>query len=256
MIKSVCCIVFTKEILMKTEELVLNKERSVTLTAYIQKVGNEFSNIERRPAIIILPGGGYNFCSDREADPIAFVYLKAGFQVFILRYSVAEHKAWRNPLDDYEQAFSLICDKSKEWAVNTNKIAVIGFSAGGHLAGCAATVSKCKPNAAVLGYPVLNRETINFYSTEAPDVTACVDENTCPCFIFASRNDNTVPIANTIEFIDALNKKGVDFECHIYSDAPHGFSVADETVNAMALDMCSRTPNWTNDSVQWLKEVL
>ena len=241
---------------MKALELVLNEKRNVTLTAYIQKVGGAFEHIEKRPAIIILPGGGYYFCSDTEADPIAFVYMKAGFQVFILRYSVDEHKAWRNPLDDYEQAYKLICEKSEEWAVDTSKIAVIGFSAGGHLVGCAATISECKPNAAILGYPVLNRKTVDKYSTETPDVVASVDENTCPCFIFASRNDNTVPIENSIQFIDALNQNGVDFECHIYSDAPHGFSVADETVNAKAMDMCSRTPNWTADSVSWLKEIL
>lgn len=241
---------------MKAEEIVINKERNVTLTAYVQKTGGEFLNIKKRPAIIILPGGGYEFCSDREADPVAFVYLKAGFQAFVLRYSVGKHKEWSNPLDDYEQAYNLICEKSSEWAVDTDRIAVIGFSAGGHLAGCAATVSVCKPKAAILGYPVLNRVTADRFSSQAPDVVASVDENTCPCFVFASRNDNTVPVENSIEFISALNKNGVGYECHIYSDAPHGFSVADETVNAMALNMCSRTPSWTADSVAWLKETL
>ena len=241
---------------MKTQEIIINKERSAVLTAYIQKTGGEFSNIKNRPAIIVLPGGAYEFCSDREADPIALVYLKAGFQAFVLRYSVSEHKAWPNPLDDYEKAYKLICENSEEWGVDTERIAVIGFSAGGHLAGCAATVSACKPRAAILGYPVLNRATADRYSTAAPDVTECVDKNTCPCFVFASRNDTTVPIENTIEFINALNKNGVGFECHIYSDAPHGFSVADETVNAMEMDMCQRTPNWTSDSVSWLKEIL
>ena len=241
---------------MEIEKVVLNKKRNVSLTAYIQKVGGDFPQYEKRPAIIILPGGGYNFCSEREADPIAFIYLKAGFQAFILRYSVAKHKAWSNPFEDYEQAYELICKKSDKWAVDTDKIAVIGFSAGGHLAGCAATIAKHKPRAAILGYPVLNKETISFYSDIAPDVTACVDENTCPCFVFASRNDDLVPIENTIGFIGALNKHGVDFECHIYSDAPHGFSVADETVNDMALPMCSRTPNWTNDSSDWLRETM
>ena len=241
---------------MKAQEIVLNSQRNVTLTAYIQNVGGGFSHIQKRPAMIVMPGGGYYFCSDTEADPIAFVYMKAGFQVFILRYSVDEHKAWSNPLDDYEQAYKYICGRSEEWAVDTNRIAVIGFSAGGHLAGCAATISKCKPNAAILGYPVLNGETARYYNPSAPDVTQSVDENTCPCFIFASRNDNVVPIENSIGFIDALNKNGVGFECHIYSDAPHGFSVADETVNAQAMPMCSRTPSWTADSVAWLKEIL
>jgi acetyl esterase/lipase len=241
---------------MRVEELILNEERNVKLTAYIQKTDGEFPHIKKRPAMIVLPGGGYNFCSEREADPIAFVYLKAGFQVFILRYSVAEHKAWSNPLDDYEQAYKLICEKSEEWAVDTDKIAVIGFSAGGHLAGCAATISACKPKAAILGYPVLNRATTNFYSDYAPDVVSSVDENTCPCFIFASRNDNTVPIENTVEMLGALNKNGISYECHIYSDAPHGFSVADETVNDMGIPMCSRVPSWTGDSAQWLKETM
>ena len=241
---------------MKATEIIINKERNAVLTAYIQKTESEFSNIKKRPAIIVLPGGGYEFCSDREADPVAFVYLRAGFQVFVLRYSVAEHKAWQNPLNDYEKTYKLICENSKEWAVDTDKIAVIGFSAGGHLAGCAATVSACKPKAAVLGYAVLNKSTADWYSKDAPNVTASVDKSTCPCFIFASKNDKTVPIDNTIQFISALNNNGVDYECHIYSNAPHGFSVADETVNSKAMDMCSRVPGWTRDSVEWLKETM
>ena len=241
---------------MKAQKIIINKKRNAVMTAYLQKTLGEFSNIEKRPAIIILPGGAYEFCSDREADPVALVYLKAGFQAFVLRYSVGEHKAWRNPLDDYEKAYKLIYENSDEWGVDKNKIAVIGFSAGGHLAGCAATVSDCKPAAAILGYAVLNRKTAGFYSTEAPDVTKSVDKSTCPCFVFASRNDKTVPVENTIQMSDALNKNGVPYECHIYSDAPHGFSVADETVNAREMKMCSRTPNWTYDSVEWLKEIL
>ncbi|MFV0362638.1 MAG: hypothetical protein ACK5LL_06055 [Suipraeoptans sp.] len=75
---------------MNVEKIILNEERNVSLTAYLQAVGGEFRNIEKRPAILILPGGGYRMCSDREADPVAMAYLKAGYQVFILRYSVGE----------------------------------------------------------------------------------------------------------------------------------------------------------------------
>lgn len=84
-------------------------------------------------------------CSDREADPIAFPYLKAGYQAFILRYSVGKDSVWPNPMNDYEEAMELIREKSEEWHVLTDKIAVIGFSAGGILAGCAATMSE-KPS--------------------------------------------------------------------------------------------------------------
>lgn len=91
---------------MDVEKIVLNGERNVTLTAYTQPVEGEFNHISKRPAVLILPGGGYSMCSDREADPVAFPYLEAGYQAFILRYSVGEDSVWPNPLDDYEQAMA------------------------------------------------------------------------------------------------------------------------------------------------------
>jgi len=81
-------------------------------------------------------------CSDREADPVALEYAKAGFQTFVLRYSVGANAAWPQPLEDYEQAMKLIRDNSEKWFLDPNRVAVIGFSAGGHLAGCAATMAK------------------------------------------------------------------------------------------------------------------
>ena len=70
---------------MKTDFLVLNAERNVSLTVYLQPTGNEFRGVTARPAVLILPGGGYHFCSEREADAVAFPYLKAGYHAFILR---------------------------------------------------------------------------------------------------------------------------------------------------------------------------
>ena len=70
----------------------------------------------------------------------------------------------------------------------TDKIAVIGFSAGGHLAGCAATMSKNRPNAAILGYPVIDGDCARGYQATAPNVIAAVDEHTCPCFIFRHKD--------------------------------------------------------------------
>ena len=102
---------------MKTELLVLNEERNVTLTAYLQAVGGEFTGVTVRPAVLILPGGGYQACSDREADPVAFPYLKAGYHAFILRYSLKEQAEWPNPLCDYEQAMALIRAHADEWHI-------------------------------------------------------------------------------------------------------------------------------------------
>jgi len=239
---------------LKTETIVLNQERNVSLTTFIQAVGGEFGRIGRRPAVLVIPGGGYHFCSDREAEPVAFAYLKAGYQAFILRYSLNEQSVWPNPLDDYEQAMALIRQNAALWHVEADRIAVVGFSAGGHLAACAATMSRNRPNAAILGYPVIDGNCAREYQRTAPDVVAHVDENTCPCFVFATRTDNLVPASNTIHLIDALYRKEVAFESHIYSNGDHGLSTSDASIEDRPF--CERYSRWVSDSIAWLADVL
>ena len=240
---------------MKIEKIVLNEARNVTLTAYVQAAGGEFRNIPKRPAVLVLPGGGYAFCSEREADPVAVAYLKAGYQAFILRYSVKEHNTWPNPLDDYEQAMALIRSRADDWFLYADKIAVVGFSAGGHLAGAAAAMSVNRPNAAVLAYAAVAGATIKMCSETAPDVVAAVDIRTCPCFVFTTRDDNVVPASNSIEFIAALDKHGISYESHFYAYGPHGISTGDASVMAPDAVLCDRAPRWVEDSIGWLKDV-
>ncbi len=240
---------------MKHEMLVLNEERNVTLECYIQSVGGHFSYVKKRPAIVILPGGGYHYCSDRESDSVASAYMHFGFQAFVLRYSVAEHRTWPNPLDDYDQAMELIRSRADEWNIYPDKIAVIGFSAGGHLAAAAATMSKNRPNAAILAYPAAGADIKNCNMT-APDTTKYVDRNTCPCFVFATRTDELVSVDNTIDFIAALSKANIAFESHIYAYGPHGVSVCNSSVQNPTVPVCSRVAHWVRDSVEWLKDVL
>lgn len=64
---------------MKIYEMIINEERNVRLNAWIQDVDGEYGQIHKRPAIVVLPGGGYSMCSDREAEPVAFAYAKAGY---------------------------------------------------------------------------------------------------------------------------------------------------------------------------------
>lgn len=240
---------------MTCETITLNGARNVTLTAYIQDVGGSFSYIPKRPAIVILPGGGYQYCSNRESDPVAFAYLKAGFQAFVLRYSVGKDAVWPNPLEDYEQAMELIRSREEQWHVYPDKIAVIGFSAGGHLAAAAAAMSRNRPNAAILGYAVAS-EDVKGCNPTAPDTVAAVDHKTCPCFIFATRTDEIVPVDNSVKFMDALIKAGVSFESHIYSYGPHGFSTCDSAVHELDSPISVRVPGWVEDSIGWLKEIL
>ena len=239
---------------METEYIVLSEERNVSLTAYIQPAGGEFGGLSERPAVLIIPGGGYHFCSDREADPVAFPYLKAGYQAFILRYSLNEQAEWPRPLEDYEEAMAMILARAGEWHVVPDRIAVIGFSAGGHLAACAATMAAHRPDAAILGYPVIDGDCARDYLPSAPDVPSAVDGRTCPCFVFATRTDNLVPVANAVHMIDALCANGIAFESHIYANGPHGLSTGDSSLNH--LPFSSRYPAWVQDSIAWLEDVL
>jgi len=235
------------------KQIILNEARNVTLTGYLLGLGGEFKDVTKRPAVLVLPGGAYQYCSDREADPVALAYLEKGFHAFVLRYSVRKNSAWPNPLEDYEQAISLIRENAEEWGVYPDKIAVVGFSAGGHLAACAATMSRNRPNAAILGYAVAG-EHVKGCCPSAPDAIAAVSADTCPCFVFATRNDRVVPIENSLRFTLALAENDVSFESHIYAYGPHGFSVCNSAVQDVS-ECCSRVPNWVGDSVEWLKDI-
>lgn len=239
---------------MQMEVIKLNQDRNVTLTAYTMPVGGRFSYIEKRPAVLVLPGGGYQYCSVREADPVAFAYLKAGYQTFVLNYSVGEYALWPNPLEDVEQALALIRGR-EDWNVYPDRVAVVGFSAGGHLAAAAATMARVRPNAAILGYAVTGTDVTGCNLT-APDTVRAVDRDTPPCFVFATCSDDVVPVQNSVDFCRALADAKISFESHIYAYGPHGFSTADSSVHERNVPLCNRAGNWVEDSIGFLRDVL
>ena len=238
---------------MKAQEISLNEERNVTLTAYVQDAEGEFG-FSKRPAMLVIPGGGYAMCSDREADPVAAAYLKAGYQAFILRYTCTPKGKWPLPLEDYEQAMAQIMENAEEWHVDAGKIAVVGFSAGGHLAACAATVAEHKPAAAVLVYPAILKDICDLCQPGMPYPHEHVTSDTCPCFLVAARDDRTVDISNTLRMELALAEKGIAFESHIYSYGGHGFSTGEDWINTNSV--CPRLPHWVPDSIEWLGEIM
>lgn len=238
---------------MKQETIILNSERNVTLTTYVQETEGEFQFI-KRPAILVLPGGGYAMCSDREADPVAVSYLKAGYQAFILRYSTGKNKKWPNPLEDYEQAMKLIIEKSDEWHIDPTRVAAVGFSAGGHLCACAATIAENKPAAAILVYPAILKDVCDMCQPGMPQPDEHVSADTSPCFLVSARDDRTVDVKNTLMMQLALSEHGVPFESHIYSYGGHGFSTGEDWIINSSLS--ARVPNWVSDSIDWLKETL
>ena len=238
---------------MQLETIILNENRNVTLTAYIQEADGEFL-FPKRPAILVLPGGGYAMCSDREADPVALAYLKAGYQAFILRYSTGKNKTWPNPLEDYEQAMALIEERAEEWHLDSSRIAAVGFSAGGHLCACAATIAKHKPAAAILVYPAILKDICDMCQPGMPQPNEHVTGETSPCFLAACRDDRTVDIKNSLMMELALAEHGIPFESHIYSYGGHGFSTAEDWV--INNSRSARVPDWVENSIGWLKETL
>lgn len=238
---------------MRQETIILNENRNVTLTAYLQEVAGEFQ-FAKRPAILVLPGGGYAMCSDREADPVATAYLKAGYQAFILRYSTGKNKTWPNPLEDYEQAMALIEERAEEWNLDSSRIAAVGFSAGGHLCACAATIARHKPAAAILVYPAILKDICDMCQPGMPQPNEHVTGETTPCFLVAARDDRIVDVKNSLMMQLALAEKGIPFESHIYSYGGHGFSTGEDWIIS---NSCSpRMPDWVDDSIGWLKETL
>ena len=136
-----------------------------------------------------------------------------------------------------------------------DKIAVIGFSAGGHLATAAATLAQNRPNAAILGYAVTSQH-VQACNPNAPETISAVDRKTPPCFVFATRTDSMVPINNSIDFMRALSDNGVAFESHIYAYGPHGFSTCESSIqDTRPQTICSRVPHWVEDSIGWLKDI-
>lgn len=190
------------------------------LTGYVQESSPELGNMNKRPAVLIFPGGAYQRCSDREAEPVALTFSAHGFQAFVLRYSVKEQAAFPQPLLDAEGALRTIREKADDWNLDPDKIAICGFSAGAHLAACIGTMGTIRPNALILGYGALTASR----SGNRPVPVDHVDSDTPPCFLFHTWEDPVVPVENTLSFASALNRAGVPFEVHIFQNGQHGMA--------------------------------
>lgn len=231
---------------------VISLSATASLTTYLIDKSAEYPDLDVRPAVLVLPGGGYAVCSDREAEPIALGFAAKGFHAFVLRYTVKSQRPWPAPLEDYEAAMETLLTRAEEWGVDRERIAVCGFSAGGHLAACAATIAKHKPRAAVIAYGALTKETASLCGN-VPLPVDLVDENTAPCFVFGTRNDNVAPVRNSVAFIGRLEQCGISFESHIYSFGPHGFGTGEKAYNRPPITR--RAARWQEDCAEWLGEV-
>lgn len=213
---------------------------------------------EERPAMLVVPGGAYCVVSPTEGEIVAKSFYQAGYNAFVLTYTtdiLVREPLKMQPLQDISRAVRVIRRRAEEFGICPEKVAVCGFSAGGHLAGslCVhygdiedpdseyAGISN-RPDAAVLSYPVItsgeyahrgsfeallgkeaSREELEYMSLEKH-----VTPQTPPCFLWQTVEDKTVPVENSYLFAQALKEAGVPFAHHVFARGEHGLSLADQ----------------------------
>lgn len=236
---------------------------------------------DKRPCLLICPGGGYSFCSERESEPVALKFLSEGFNVFVLKYSTAPHR-FPSQLREVAAALELIHRFSDLWNCDTGKIAIMGFSAGGHLAAHYSTMYDCKEvrevfpeskkvNASILCYPVITADPLyrhegSFVSLlgHKPDSAeekyfscSCqVTKKTPPAFLWHTAEDNCVPVMNSLLYAKALSENGVPFELHVYPYGGHGLSTCDRQTNHKVSNVTDYDKAWLDDVKKWLRLTL
>lgn len=230
---------------------------NAALTCYLQDKSAAMPNTDVRPAALIFPGGGYQYCSDREAEPVALAYMAEGYNAFVLRYTTGMDCPLDKALQDARAALRYVRENADTLNIDARKVAAIGFSAGGHLAAALGTQSEEKPDALVLGYAVTIGATwAPMGRAGEPDLAALVSDETPPSFLFATQGDSLVPVKNSLVFADALGDHDIPFALHIFPTGEHGLSLARPcTSNGDVARVNAGVARWLPLSVEFLQDI-
>ena len=253
---------------MKMINMTIPGHEDATLEGYILDCELSLGQESERPAIIICPGGGYLYCSPREGEPVALAYAARGIHAFILRYSTGRRAAGLAPLEEIDWTIGYIREHAAEWHIDPEKILTCGFSAGGHVALAAGTLSKNRPNGMVLCYPatalpnmpgadmmlklLLGKADVTDEDAAALELISKLDTSSPPAFIVATAEDmltgfGALPLAKRYSDLH------LGYELHIFQHGPHGYSLATD----VAADGSSQVLNesyakWLDMSVSWI----
>ena len=269
------------------EKININEDGSSYLVSYIHEhyaplfEGESPWQPKKRPAIIFAPGGAFRKCSPKGGDPMAFNFLRAGFNVFTLYYALGDDARYHRLLSDASMAVCTLRRNAEKWHIDPDKIAIGGFSAGGTVAAILATEwnsdeirdalkikgEENKPDALILGYAPLvfdsakaklgktnlqpgalveeNRDEINVYRH--------VGKHTPPTFIWHTASDTKVPSKNALYFASALEENNIPYELHIFQDGEHGlYTATDLTMYGEEIPL--NTNYWIDMCIAWLRK--
>ncbi len=248
----------------------------VTLTSYIADSAPEL-NYTRRPAIVVFPGGGYTHLSPREAEPVAMQFFAAGFQAFVLRYSIGEHAKFPNALVDASMAVAHVRENADRYNVDPERVFVVGFSAGGHLAATLGTMydtphaafpgmkpGSNRPSGMILSYAPTSvrtekiansfKRTLQVSEEELAQYSPenLVNAQTPPAYIWHTATDPVVPVEHAIYMASALAAAGVPFEVHVFPKGPHGIALATaQTCNGRDDMIVPDAAQWIREAIDW-----
>jgi acetyl esterase/lipase len=213
----------------------------------------------KRPAMIVVPGGGYSMVSPTEGELVALEFYKKGYNAFVVTYTTTLLKTSPlklQPLMDLSKAVVFVRKRAEEFNIDPTKVVICGFSAGGHLSGSLAVHYDAKelvlegeyegmnnrPDTVILSYPVITSgeyghkdSFISLFGSEATEeeleymsLEKHVTKETPPTFIWHTATDELVPVENSYLFANACKDQGVVFEHHVFGNGKHGLSLANE----------------------------
>ena len=222
-----------------------------------------------RDAVLVLPGGGYNHLAPHEGEPVARLFNARGYHAFVTQYRVQPHPP-SSAFLDARRSVQLVRSRAAEWGIE--RLAVCGFSAGGHLAGLVGvhfdegdpqandTIERfsCRPDALILCYAWLSaidtepndirvppcQDTVQFRKRISAEQN--VSDKTPPAFLWHTSDDQRVPVKHSLLFAEALRRYNIPFELHVYRQGRHGLGLAGESPHVAS---------WTNLCCEWLESM-
>lgn len=242
------------------------------LETFVHSNSPEMSKfVQDLPCLIVCPGGGYHFVSEREAEPIAIDFYNRNYNTFVLHYDVAPNVKYPVALTQLACSIDYVRKNAKDFRIDPNKIYLVGFSAGGHLVGNLANMHSnlpcdlidaktldATPNGIILSYPVIypNSHSGSYKYLLGEDFESNpllpslilhkgVNDKNPPCFIWTTAEDKSVSPLATAYYTTALLEKGIKCESHVFPTGWHGGATCDRRTN-LEFGPLAKAQIWTD----------